>query len=297
MHEEDYRPIVTQIPPTEFLPGTSIEIVRPVRLSSPPEHVLFDFDGTLSLIREGWVEVMVPMMVEVLQQTGTDESPQQLEVLCREFVTYLTGKQTIYQMIRLAEEVRRRGGKPEEPLVYKHWYLERLHQRIAGRREGLRTGCIRPEEMLVPGSLNLLDALQERGVRMYLASGTDEPCVREEAQLLGLDRYFGDHIYGALDNYTAFSKAMVIERILQENQVPGQRLLGFGDGYVEIANVKTAGGTAVAVASDEAGRSGRPDPWKRQRLIGAGADLVIPDYRHGKPLLEYLWENAKSSSD
>ncbi|HOM19199.1 MAG TPA: HAD family hydrolase, partial [Thermoguttaceae bacterium] len=232
---------------------------------------------------------MTPMMVEVLQETGTDETTAQLERLCREFITYLTGKQTIYQMIRLAEEVQRRGGKPEDPLVYKHRYLDRLHQRIADRREGLRTGRIRPEEMLVPGSLDLLEALQERGVRMYLASGTDEPCVCEEAQLLGLDRYFGAHIYGALDNYTAFSKAQVIERILQENQVPGSRLLGFGDGYVEIANVKSVGGTAVAVASDEAGRSGKPDPWKRQRLIGAGADLVIPDYRDWRPLLDYLW--------
>lgn len=289
MYEEDYRPVVTEIPPTEFLPGTSIEIVRPVQLAKPPEHVLFDFDGTLSLIREGWVDVMTPMMVEVLQETGTEETPEELERLCREFITYLTGKQTIYQMIRLAEEVRRRGGKPEDPLVYKHRYLDRLHQRIAGRREGLRIGRIRPEEMLVPGSLDLLEALRERGARLYLASGTDEPCVLEEAQLLGLDRYFGEHIYGALDNYTTFSKAQVIERILQENRVPGSRVLGFGDGYVEIANVKSVGGVAVAVASDEARRSGQPDAWKRQRLIGAGADLVIPDYRDWRPLLEYLW--------
>jgi hypothetical protein len=29
-------------------------------------HVLFDFDGTISLIREGWPAVMVPMFVEML---------------------------------------------------------------------------------------------------------------------------------------------------------------------------------------------------------------------------------------
>ncbi len=69
----------------------------------------------------------------------------------------------------------------------------------------------------------------------------------------------------------------------------GSALLGFGDGYVEIANVKAAGGVAVAVASDEAGRSGRADPWKRDRLIGVGADLVIPDYRDGEALLGYLF--------
>ena len=68
------------------------------------------------------------------------------------------------------------------------------------------------------------------------------------------------------DDYRAFSKAQVIERILRENAVEGASLLGFGDGYVEIQNVKAVGGLAVAVASDEAGRSGRADPWKRDRL-------------------------------
>ena len=33
-------------------------------------HVLFDFDGTLSLIRQGWPEVMVPMFVEMLPPQG-----------------------------------------------------------------------------------------------------------------------------------------------------------------------------------------------------------------------------------
>jgi phosphoglycolate phosphatase-like HAD superfamily hydrolase len=251
--------------------------------------VLFDFDGTLSLIREGWPEVMIPLMVESLQATGTGESPVELRRLCTDFVTALTGKQTIYQMIRLAEEITRRGGRPEDPLVYKQRYLDRLMDRIGDRREGLRSGRIRPEEMLVPGSEALLGALRQRGVTLYVASGTDEPYVLEEVALLGLDRYFGPHVYGARDDYRAFSKAQVIERILRENRLDGASLLGFGDGYVEIQNIKAAGGTAVAVASDEAGRSGRPDPWKRDRLIGAGADIVIPDYRDYGPLLEYLW--------
>ena len=56
-----------------------------------------------------------------------------------------------------------------------------------------------------------------------------------------------------------------IDRILAENNVEGDLLLGFGDGYVEIDNIKGVDGLAVAVASDEAGRSGRPDPWKRDR--------------------------------
>ena len=83
---------------------------------------------------------------------------------------------------------------------------------------------------------------------------------------------------------------MVIERILRENQIPGEQLLSFGDGYVEIQNTKEVGGLAVAVASDEAHNgSGRFDEWKRKRLLGMGADIVIPDFRDGAALLDCIF--------
>lgn len=288
-HEDDFRQVAQDVGPSRFLPGSGVEIIREVLLRQPPRYAMFDFDGTLSLIREGWPEVMVPMMVEILRDTGTSESDEDLTKLTHQFVMELTGKQTIYQMIRLAEEVRRRGGTPDEPLAYKQMYHDRLAQRIAGRHDALRSGDARPEDMLVPGSLEILAALEQRDVTLYLASGTDEEYVLEEARLLDLERYFGDRIYGAIDDYKAYSKAMVIERILSENEVRGEALLGFGDGYVEILNVKQAGGVAVGVASDESGRSGRPDAWKRERLIGVGADLVVPDFRDCRPMLDYLW--------
>jgi phosphoglycolate phosphatase-like HAD superfamily hydrolase len=287
--EEDYQRVVTGAQTLGFLRDPSIEMVRQPSGRELPRHVLFDFDGTLSLIREGWVDVMVPMMVEILAATGTEEPQERLAAVARDFVTELTGKQTIYQMIRLAEEVRKRGGTPEEPLAYKSAYHDRLMGRIAGRREALRSGRASPREMLVPYSLELLDELRRRNVALYVASGTDEKYVIEEVRLLGLEEYFGKHVYGALEDYQSYSKAMVIERILKENRVDGKSLVGFGDGYVEIQNIKAVGGLAVAVASDEAARSGRPDPWKRDRLIGAGADLVIPDYRDWRPLVAYLW--------
>jgi NAD(P)H-hydrate repair Nnr-like enzyme with NAD(P)H-hydrate epimerase domain len=81
----------------------------------------------------------------------------------------------------------------------------------------------------------------------------------------------------------------VIERILRDNQIPGEQLLSFGDGYVEIQNTKEVGGLAVAVASDEAHNgSGRFDEWKRQRLLGVGADVVIPDFRDAAVLIDCL---------
>jgi phosphoglycolate phosphatase len=149
--------------------------------------------------------------------------------------------------------------------------------------------------MLVPGSLDILGMLRDRGVAIYVASGTDERYVLEEAHLLGVDLFAPSRIYGALADRASFSKEMVIRRILEENEVEGSALVAFGDGYVEIADCKAAGGTAVAVASDEAGRSGKPDAWKRERLVGAGADLLVGDFRETARLVEYLWSEDRVS--
>lgn len=251
-------------------------------------HVLLDFDGTLSLIRQGWPEVMVPMFVETLPSLpGETEAAKRR--LAYEDVMRLNGKQTIYQMIQLAERIRERGGLPRDPLWYKKEYLRRLDERIDHRREALHSGKVKPDELLVFGSRKLLEELRARGLTLYLASGTDEPFVKKEAQLLGIKDYFGPRVYGALDDYKNFSKKMVIDRILRENQIPGERLLAFGDGYVEIENTKQVGGLAVAVASDEANNgSGRMDPWKRERLLGVGADVVIPDFRDAEALMKSI---------
>lgn len=252
-------------------------------------HVLFDFDGTLSLIREGWLEVMAPMFAEFLPPLP-DESGAAREQLCREDILRLNGKQTIYQMIQLAARIAERGGVPREPLWYKREFLRRLDARIRDRLDGLRSGRWRPDDLLVHGARGLLDDLARRGLRLYLASGTDEPFVQEEAGLLDLTRYFNGHIYGALDDYAKFSKRLLIERILRENGIPGERLLAFGDGYVEIQNTKEVGGLAVAVASEEARNgAGRFDPWKYQRLLGVGADVVVPDYRDAGALLARIF--------
>ncbi len=265
-----------------------IEILRPNLPRGRFRSALFDFDGTLSLIREGWPQVMIPMMVDALRQTGTTETPEALTAAVEEFVMRLNGRQTIYQMIQLAEEVRRRGGTPLEPLTYKHRYHGLLMQRIEGRLAALASGEAHPEDWTVPGSHALLENLRRRGVTLYLASGTDLAFVRKEADLLGLAPYFGEHIYGALDEYQNFSKKMIIDRILSENNLHGAELLGFGDGFVEIEEVKAVGGVAIAVASDEVRRRG-VNEWKRQRLIRAGADIVIPEYRRQDRLLPYLF--------
>src|SRR5262249_57202593 len=124
------------------------------------------------------------------------------------------GKKRIYQMTRFADGVKDRGGQPREPLWYKKEYLRRLDERIHSRIESIRSGRAQPDDFLVFGARHLLENLRARGLPLYLASGTDEQFVKTEADLLDLRKYFGPHIYGALDDHKKFSKKMVIERNL-----------------------------------------------------------------------------------
>jgi phosphoglycolate phosphatase-like HAD superfamily hydrolase len=269
------------------LPATAIEIIDPALPRGHVHSALFDFDGTLSLIREGWQQVMIPMMVEILSDLDTNETEAELTAAVTEYVDRLTGRQTIYQMIELCNQIEARGAKPLDPIAYKRVYLDRLWRRIEGRVVGLKTGQIEPSELVVPGAFDILENLRGRGVPCYLASGTDQPYVLDEAEALSLRPYFGDRIFGALDEYKRFSKAQVIQDILSAHGLRGRQLLAFGDGFVEIEETKRVGGIAVGVASDEIRRQGIND-WKRERLIAAGADVIVPDFREQHLLLGFL---------
>jgi phosphoglycolate phosphatase-like HAD superfamily hydrolase len=263
-----------------------MEIIKPPVPNTGFRYALFDFDGTLSLIREGWQEIMIPYFIEVLLQTPNAEDRNTIEEIVTAFVDKLTGKQTIFQCIQLDEEVVLRGGTKTDPGMYKAEYLRRLGNRIKNRIEELRTGCD-PQKYLVPGSERLLELLKNEGYNLYLASGTDEPDVLAEAKLLGLDRHFGKHIYGARDNETACSKETVIKQIVKENNLTGAELVSFGDGFVEIELVAGIGGYAIGVATDEVRKQG-VNQHKRKRLLEAGAAMIIPDFREAEKLAAFL---------
>ena len=271
-----------------FLDNTAIEIHNEIQTGNI-RHVVFDFDGTISLIRDGWQNVMVPMMIECLQtETDTTETPEQLEALVVDFVDRLTGKQTIYQMMQLSEEIEKRGGTPKEPLAYKDEYNCRLLPVVEERIAELATGKLSAEPLCVPKSLEFLQSLREMGINCYLASGTDVEFVKNEAGLLGVSEYFDGGIFGALREYKKFSKAMIIQKILTDFELSGNELLIVGDGYVEIENAKAVGAIAVGVASVEGNRYNM-NADKRERLIRAGADIIIRDFQEGAQLLDYLF--------
>ena len=49
-----------------FIEGTEIEYIGELPQDLAIEHCIFDHDGTLSVLREGWESVMEPMMVRAI---------------------------------------------------------------------------------------------------------------------------------------------------------------------------------------------------------------------------------------
>lgn len=264
----------------------SIEIVEKPK-NQKFRCALFDFDGTISLIREGWQQIMIPYFCEVIEELRTGEDHAVIENEVREFVDRLTGKQTIYQCIALDEAVVRRGGAHKDPGDYKKEYLRRLALRIKDRKEGLADGTLNKEALTVKGAAQFIEKLKSAGVKCYMASGTDEEDVIYEASLLGVATAFDGGIHGARDALLDCSKEAVIRNMIKNEGVSPSELVTFGDGFVEIELTADLGGYAVGVATDEKTKAG-VDEWKRGRLIDAGASMIIPDFEKPDDILQAL---------
>mgnify|MGYP005844337411 CR=1 FL=1 len=277
-----------------FLPGTEIEIINPQVTLGEIRHALFDFDGTISLLREGWQRIMGPVCVKMI--AGNTEPTDDIREAVAKMIDETTGIQTIYQMERLVEMVRAWGRVPEADIrtaeQYKQIYLDQLMVPVRERIAQIDRGEKTVDDFRVAGVTRFLELLKERGVAMYVFSGTDRDDVRNEAGVVQVAGYFQE-IWGALPSKEEYSKEKVIRDIMAAHQLSGPQVLAVGDGPVELRNIKDAGGIALGVASDEKRGHGW-DMHKRQRLIRAGADIVVPDFREAEVLTRFLF-NERSS--
>lgn len=258
-------------------------------------HALFDFDGTVSLIRFGWEEVMQKLMEETIACDAKRVTPE-LRRHIREYIDESTGILTIYQMQWLAEAVKRHGLN--DTLLSAKQYKDIYNKRLLEAKVRARLDDHRGQEskLILKGAGEFLNLLSKSGVELLLASGTDDIYVQREAAFLNVAYLFGGRIYGAKDDTEEFSKENIIRRSLREES----RTLGkgavskesrivavFGDGPVEIRAAKGYGALAVGVASDESVGSGW-NPRKIKRLTDAGADIIIPDFAEGRELLALI---------
>ncbi len=273
--------------PYQILAGTDIRIYNKLEGKGRVRNALFDFDGTLSLLRRGWEIVMEDFMLKAICN-GTEPRPEIVEDV-RSYIDASTGSYTINQMKALTEMVRRYGMVPEGQIKnewdYKGEYCKLLKTQVKGRLARLSSGEKTPADFMVKGAPSFCPKLRQRGVVMHLASGTDSDDVFEEADALQLSGLFGGNIHGATPSMDE-TKGNIIKRLVR-SQNSGSELVVFGDGPVEIADTKRNGAIAVGVASDETTGSGY-NLEKIRRLTKAGCDILIPDFSCGEELIEYL---------
>lgn len=272
-----------------YLPGTQIEIINEFERGKI-KYGLFDFDGTISILREGWQDIMHPVCVEMI--CGNTTPTPEIEHEVREMIDETTGIQTILQMERLVEMVREKGLVPESEIQdaqgYKKVYLDRLMVPVRERLARLANGELSRENAMVKGAEDFLKIIsQHDGIELYVFSGTDRDDVRNEANKLGVDHYFLE-IWGALRTFAEYSKEKIINELVAKHNLHGPEVMAVGDGPVELRNVKAVGGIAVGVASDEKRGFGL-DEEKRTRLIKAGADIIVPDFGEAQALAGYLF--------
>jgi rfaE bifunctional protein kinase chain/domain len=280
----------------KYVENTEIEIINNLKDKPQIIHAIFDHDGTISTLREGWELIMAPMMIKAVLgdkfQDADEVLYQKVKTRVDEFIDKTTGIQTLVQMQGLIGLIREFGCVPEEKLLdesgYKKIYNDELLIMVQEREKKLTRGELVLEDVTLKNAVQFLQKLYDAGVKLYLASGTDEVDVKSEARALGYDHLFEGRIYGAVGDVTIEAKKIVLDRILNSiGENASGKVVTFGDGPVEIRETRKRGGITVGVASNELRRYGLNE-HKRKRLIKAGADFVAPDFSQYQQLLGLL---------
>ena len=282
----------------EYYPDSAIEIcsTRLIGRISPIKHVVFDFDGTISTLRQGWNSLMRQVMMESItgkKEIENEALRKRIENRVDEYIEKSTGVQTILQMEALVLIVKEFGLVAPDDILdimgYKEEYNQKLMVEVESRIVEIMEGRKLKKDFLVPGAVEFLELLKKQGLELHLVSGTDDIDVKREAEFLNIAEYFGNRIYGALGDIKKYSKRMMIDQIIIENELFSEEVAVIGDGPVEIREGRKREGITIGVASNEETGEGL-NTKKRSSLIKAGADIIISDFKESKELMELLFK-------
>lgn len=292
-----YNPeLADDIRQAEYHNQTEIEIINSWPDKTQIKHAIFDHDGTISTLREGWEEIMAPMMIKAILGDRYEEADEDLfhraEERVKDFIDKTTGIQTLMQMKILLNVIEEFACVPKEKMLdefaYKKIYNDDLIAMVHKRELKLKRGELSVEDVTIKGVIPFLNRLHEAGIKLYLASGTDEEDVIKEATLLGYAGLFEGRIFGAVGDIKKDAKKIVLNRILETIGDSGSgAIVTFGDGPVEIRETHKIGGLTAGIASNEQKRYGL-NHTKRNRLVKAGADIIVPDFSQSPEILRLL---------
>jgi len=275
---------------------SEIEIISEWPDGIDVRYAIFDHDGTISTLREGWEHIMAPVMMKAILGDYFKDADEALyhkvQARVSDFIDKTTGIQTLVQMKGLVDLVKEFGLVPYDKILnefgYKQIYNDELLRMVREREAKIYRGELSVEDFTIKNAVLLLKILHKAGVKLYLASGTDEEDVKNEARILGYESFFDGGIYGSVGDITKEAKKIVLDRILDTIGESGTgQIATFGDGPVEIRETRKRGGITIGIASNEVKRHSL-NISKRARLIKAGADIILPDFSQLGVLLKLL---------
>ena len=176
------------------------------------------------------------------------------------------------------------GKEAKSPWDYKEEYNRRLMETVSLRRKEAEKN---PDKFLMKGSLEFLEALKAKGVKIYAASGTDDADVKKEAEVLGISHLF-DEISGAKPFSEGCSKEATLKHLIEMGGSDG--LVVVGDGPVEIRLGRECGAATVGIVGKESEGCGF-DEVKCKRLADVGAHLLCDSFLEMEEIFDFLEGN------
>jgi sugar/nucleoside kinase (ribokinase family)/beta-phosphoglucomutase-like phosphatase (HAD superfamily) len=289
LHNIDYRynpEIALDDRNTNYYENTEIEIINPnviKNFNSFPEIAIFDHDGTLSTMRQSWEKIMSKMMAKAILEDSYDLIDSTMLKKITEDVDSLiektTGIQTILQMADLIKLIKKYKYVEDKdiktPAQYKASYKVLLNDGLKRKYELFELKHLNVKDLTIKDAIKTLKYFKDKGVTNYLASGSDKDDVEKEVVTFGYANYFDGGIFGSVGDINHDPKKKVMKDII--SKVEGKNVVVFGDGPVEMREGKKNNFLTIGLVSNEQQRFGI-NPAKRERLILAGADILIPDF-------------------
>ena len=268
---------------------------------------LFDFDGTISDERVGWPNLAVANNVAYLiALTQPHMDYQEAEKMVLSDIEFTIGVPTYIQMKRLRTMIEERGytGVELNPRMFKDSYNIALINMVESRRAKLKTGELTMDDLRINGAMELLQQLNQRlSGGVYLASGSDLDAVSESVEHLGYSEFFPkDRIAAAnIENQDDDPKEKVVKGLLENQNIRGEQLVTFGDGFPEMLYTYLAGGVGVGVLSRDESHYEHMGHFtveqKKQRLLNAGAHILVYNpYENVPELLDAIFAGYQGSN-
>lgn len=251
------------------------------------QYAVFDWDGTVSRLREGWQNLMLGIFMGVLCQAKLkkDDMKSTMEE-CMESIDDLTGKPTYSQMVDLANRAAALGATPRYALDYKKAYTTMLDRQVLNRLELLHEGKAEVDDFLVPGSREFLRLLYHKGVEIFVATGSDETPVIHELEELGIMQYC-TAVKGCHDKKAGEDpKYKVIKDLIEETKARKGEIFTCGDGFVEVG-LGAENGLAIGVNTKDDNYF-KMNQNKFEKLIKAGADVMVNNFLEYETLANFI---------